>query len=386
MLNKQNRHWLLINLIILIFLISKVNECVSQSDCPKLDAPFEPSHPQVVDAMLELAKIRSSDLVYDLGCGDGRILIRAAKRYGVHGTGIDIDPQRIKEAYENSEFSGTTDKVKFIVGDMFDFDFSNATVVTLYVGGHINLKFRPILFQQLSPGTRIVSHAFDMVYWEPDSVVIHPKARNNKIFLWIIPAHIGGDWCWTTTIPDKKVQWKFRFTQDFQGAISKLVSPQNLTSMLGDVNLSGQKVMFKTEHQINGENVTIVYKGMITGDTINGTQEWLNSLWDGIYDWDAIRDPVNLAGIWEGKINESTSIDSKFKLCIHKTNNNTFHADYISNNLNLSDLSFYVWGANIRFEILGLTYKGFFSGNSIKGKITSDRGTKVINWSAYRKH
>jgi len=359
---------------------------IGQENLPKLDVPFEPTHQKVVDAMLQLANIKNNDILYDLGCGDGRILIDAARRYCVRGVGIDIDPQRIREARENAAIYGVADKVQFIIGDIMEVNFSEATVVTLYLLDRINIRIRPLLIQQLKSGTRVVSHAFGMGYWEPDSVVTHPKARNNKIYLWVIPAPIGGKWSWATDFPTKDTQWNLQFNQEFQGATCKLVNPKYPVVSIGDVNLSGQKLQFETELQINGKKTKIVYRGIVTGDTIRGTQQCISSQWAGIYTWEAVRKPVSLIGIWEGKTDRLHSSDSEFKLCLQKLNNGILQADYISNKFNLSDLPFYAWGANIWFEINGLTYKGFIDGESINGSIRSEDGTNNLNWSAYRKN
>src|SRR6187397_2763573 len=126
------------------------------------DVIFVPTPQEVVDAMLKLAKVTKNDVVYDLGSGDGRIPITAAKTYGARGVGIDIDPQRIKEATENLKNSGVGDRVKFLNQDLFTTDISEATVVTLYLLPSLNLKLMPKLNKELKPGTRVVSHAFDM--------------------------------------------------------------------------------------------------------------------------------------------------------------------------------------------------------------------------------
>lgn len=151
---------------------------------PQLDVPYVPTNQKVVDAMLELAGVSDNDVVYDLGCGDGRIVITAAKKYGASGRGIDIDPERIREARENARQAGVEDQVEFVEADLFESDFSEASVVTLYLLSSVNMKLRPILLKQLKPGTRIVSHAFDMGDWEPEETRTIDGAR---IYLWTVP-------------------------------------------------------------------------------------------------------------------------------------------------------------------------------------------------------
>lgn len=150
----------------------------------KPDVVYVPTSEPTVMAMLELADVDSSDIVYDLGSGDGRIVITAAKEFGAKGVGIDIDPERIKEANENAKAAEVTDKVEFIQDDLFQSDFSEASVVTLYLLSSLNERLRPMLLEQLKPGTKIVSHAFKMGDWEPEKT---ETVDGNTIYLWTVP-------------------------------------------------------------------------------------------------------------------------------------------------------------------------------------------------------
>lgn len=158
----------------------------------KPDVHYVPTPEEVVEKMLELANVGKDDVVYDLGCGDGRIVITAAKKYGARGVGVDIDPQRIKESNENAQKAGVTDRVKFLQQDLFEMDFSEATVVTLYLLPALNLKLRPKLLRELKPGTRIVSHAFDMGDWKPEKVVTVSAdsgfVDQLTVYYWVVPA------------------------------------------------------------------------------------------------------------------------------------------------------------------------------------------------------
>jgi SAM-dependent methyltransferase len=147
------------------------------------DVPFVPTSQALVVEMLKLANVTKADTVYDLGCGDGRIVITAAKQFGAHGVGVDINPERIQEANENARRAGVADKVKFIEGDLFTADIRPATVVTLYLLPSVNLRLRPRLLSDLKPGTRVVSHSFDMDDWKPDKAVMVEGAQ---LYLWII--------------------------------------------------------------------------------------------------------------------------------------------------------------------------------------------------------
>ncbi|MBD2412268.1 SAM-dependent methyltransferase [Nostoc calcicola FACHB-389] len=151
------------------------------------DVPYVPTPEPVVDAMLKVAKVGKNDVLYDLGSGDGRIVNTAAQRYGTRGIGIDIDPQRIQEANDNAQKAGVTDRVKFVQQDLFNTDFSEATVVTLYLLPEINLKLRPKLLKELKPGTRIVSHAFDMGDWKPQQTL---NVEGKSVYYWVVPKEI----------------------------------------------------------------------------------------------------------------------------------------------------------------------------------------------------
>ena len=149
------------------------------------DVIFVPTPQDVVDEMLRLAGVHKGDVLYDLGCGDGRIPVTAAKRYGIRAVGIDIDPERIREANENAKRAGVTGLVTFRQENLFTADFREASVVTLYLLPELNLKLEPRLLAELKPGTRIVSHEFDMGDWKPDKQL---ELNGRVIYLWRVPA------------------------------------------------------------------------------------------------------------------------------------------------------------------------------------------------------
>jgi len=149
------------------------------------DVIYVPTPQEVVNEMLKLAEVHAGDVVYDLGCGDGRTVITAAKEYGVRAVGIDINPERIKESLANAQQAGVMDKVAFRNEDLFEANISEASVVTLYLLQSLNVKLRPKLWRDLKPGTRIVSHAFDMGDWEPEKQI---EVDGRRVFLWRVPA------------------------------------------------------------------------------------------------------------------------------------------------------------------------------------------------------
>ncbi len=149
----------------------------------KPDVPFEPTPPAVVDAMLELAQVHPGDVVYDLGCGDGRIVVRAAQ-LGARAVGIDIDPQRIAESRQRARAEGVEDRTRFVEADLFEADVHEATVVTLFLWPQVNLRLRPKLLDQLRPGTRVVSYMHDMGDWKPQRTI---EVGHSRVYLWVIP-------------------------------------------------------------------------------------------------------------------------------------------------------------------------------------------------------
>jgi SAM-dependent methyltransferase len=174
-----------------------VAAAAAQSPQPKRepDVPFVPTTEAAVQAMLKLADVKQTDVVYDLGCGDGRIVVAAAKIFGAHAVGIDINPVRIAEARENARKAGVERLVRFEENDLFEADIHEATVVTLFLLSSVNMKLRPKLLQDLKPGTRVVSNTFDMGDWKPekeatvgDSNEEYVSYLSKKLFLWTIPA------------------------------------------------------------------------------------------------------------------------------------------------------------------------------------------------------
>jgi ribosomal protein L11 methylase PrmA len=150
------------------------------------DVHFVPTPQTVVDGMLKLANVRRGDVVYDLGCGDGRLVITAAKEFGARAVGIDINPERITESLEKAREARVTDRVDFRNEDLFEADIKEATVVTLYLLQSLNVKLRPKLWKELKPGTRVVSNTFDMGNWQPQEQI---EVDGRTVYLWTIPAN-----------------------------------------------------------------------------------------------------------------------------------------------------------------------------------------------------
>lgn len=162
----------------------------------RVKAPYVPTPSTVVERMLEMANVTADDVLYDLGSGDGRIVIAAAKR-GARAVGIEISEKLVKISRELAEEAGVSDRVEFRTADLFDVDLSEATVVTIYLLPELNLQLRPKLFEDLAAGTRVLSHAFDMWDWKAEkSEVVEHEERGHTVYKWIMPARLEGTWRW----------------------------------------------------------------------------------------------------------------------------------------------------------------------------------------------
>ena len=229
-----------------------------QDKAVDLDVPYVPTPPQVVEKMLDMAEVKQGDRVIDLGSGDGRIAIAAAKR-GAEAYGVDLDPQRVKEAEENAEKAGVADRTTFREQNLFDTNISDADVITMYLLTSVNLDLRPRLLD-LKPGTRIVSHAFSMGSWQPDQ---EADVDGRKVYFWKVPADVEGSW---TFEHDGKT---------FQATLS-----QEFQEIDGTANIDGAEQAI--EGRVDGDIVRIAigsgdqrrtFAGRVNGKTLEPLPE-----------------------------------------------------------------------------------------------------------------
>lgn len=243
---------------LVVALLPYAAKSASSAETPvELDVPYVPTPPQVVEKMLEIADVKPTDFLIDLGAGDGRIAVAAVRDRAAKGAfGVDIDPERVDEARANAQQAGVADKVTFEVQDLFDTDFSRATVVSMYLLPAVNMKLRPKVLE-MAPGTRIVSHAFDMDEWEPD---VHETVDGRHIYFWVVPAKVAGQWQFNEPDAEFTVDLKQDFQKVTGTATTAGKTPLPLTGAL-----RGEFIYLDID---NGGAAPQRYVGRVRGDTI----------------------------------------------------------------------------------------------------------------------
>ena len=233
---------------------------------PRLDVPYVPTPQEVVDRMLAIAKVSGKDFVMDLGCGDGRMLVTAASKFGSRGRGVDLNPVRIKEANANAQSAKVSDKVTFEVKNLFETSIADADVLTMYLLPSVNLQLRPRIFDEMKPGSRIVSHSFDMGDWDAD---LRDQVNYSRIYDWVVPAKVAGKWI-ITDGADKIEADIVQTHQKITGGTVKFTGGS--APVMGLV--TGQDVRIMT--QIRGE--PRIYAGRVSGNSMapiaGGAQGW----------------------------------------------------------------------------------------------------------------
>lgn len=230
------------------------------------DVIFVGTPPHVVRQMLTLAGVGPGDTLFDLGSGDGRIVIEGARR-GARGVGIDIDSGLVAESRRNAESAGVEALVEFRHADLFEIDLRSATAVTLYLLPQLNVKLRPKLLDELRPGTPVVSHAFPMADWIPDSSV---RLRGTQLFVWYIPADVRGEWAVTVGSGARQERWTMQLLQDFQ-AVSGRVTDARGTRDLSRARLRGGAISFVLSDHRASPGTTLTVRGHVRGDTLRAT-------------------------------------------------------------------------------------------------------------------
>jgi hypothetical protein len=226
------------------------------------DVVWVPTPPELVERMLDMAKVTAQDIVIDLGSGDGRIAIAAAKR-GARTRGVEYNPDMVELSRKNALAQGVADKVEFVRGDIFETDFSQATVITMYLLPGLNLKLRPKLLD-MKPGTRIVSHAFNMEDWEPDQTA---EVEFRSAYLWIVPAKVGGTWRVVHRAGSGDEILDVQLAQRFQ-KVTGSVRRAGRDTPVTDARLVGDRISFVFT---DANGMKREYSGRVAGDRIEGT-------------------------------------------------------------------------------------------------------------------
>lgn len=251
----------------------------------RLDVPYVTTPYEVIDVMLELANIQSDDIVYDLGCGDGRLVLQAiAQGRARRGVGIDLDPRRIEESIENARSMGLEDKVEFRVGDVFETDMSEASVVLFYLLTSVNIRLSPLFLEQLEPGTRLVSHAFGMGDWEPDE---ERDLGYTKVYFWVVPARISGEWVFTLE-GDRSSSFHMPIRQEFQ----EFRSHGSPAVLLEEGRLEGNRIQFVIE-AASDSRLRLLMEGEVDNDIMEGTWRHEETTESGTWKAERVADTRN---------------------------------------------------------------------------------------------
>jgi len=244
---------------------SESKEFVPQSGQAGKDVVWVPTPDAVVERMLRMARVGKNDYVIDLGSGDGRTVIMAAQKFGARAMGIEYNPDMVALSNRNAQKAGLGDKVKFVKADLFETDFSQATVITMYLLPAINIKLRPKILD-MRPGTRIASHAFNMEDWQPDQTA---TVEGRDAYLWIVPAKVAGRWKLAVPAGNGEQAWQVTLEQQFQ-KISGKAELADKSFNLADARLRGTAIQFSF---VDGNGVKREFSGTARGDRMEGTTQ-----------------------------------------------------------------------------------------------------------------
>jgi precorrin-6B methylase 2 len=233
----------------------------------KLDAPFVRTPDYVIAEILAKARVGKDDVLYDLGSGDGRIVIEAARQTGCRAVGIEIDADLVNDSLRNAVRAGVYGRVRFVVADIFKEDFSEATVVTIYMSGDVNRRLRPKLLRELKPGARIATFTFDMGEWKPDDT---SSFGIEDAYFWVVPANASGKWTWTEGKGRSNTRWELELKQNFQ-EISGQVTRDGNPFTIRDSKIKGDGIRFTLDRDPAGKAAPVEFTGRIRGHTIEGT-------------------------------------------------------------------------------------------------------------------
>ena len=250
--------------------------CLNAQD---LEVPYVATPPDVVEEMLRIAGVGPGDYVIDLGSGDGRIVIEAAKK-GALGHGVDLDEKLVEKSYKNAEKAGVADRVQFFTEDIFETDFSMASVITIYMSNDINRRMRPLLLKNLEPGTRIVSHIFHMGEWQPYK---QSAVNRHNIYLWKVPADVEGTWRWQVNGKEYELSMSQKFQEITETRL--IVNESVISSKKIEASLKGGRItIMKTSNSHR-----YVFNGVVSGGEIKGSLQIHDGEQSRVESWQAQR-------------------------------------------------------------------------------------------------
>jgi len=262
------------------------------------DTPYVQTPQNVVDKMLEVAHVSASDFVIDLGSGDGRMVITAARKYGARGFGVDLDKRLVMLANRHAAQAGVGARAKFYARDLYETDLSPASVVTIYLLPEVNLMVRPKLLATLKPGTRVVSHDYDMGEWPPDlsftmDAPNKPVGRDkkSKVFYWVVPASVAGKWRWRLDTGGAAQDVEIELKQNFQKIEGTLIAGAARVP-LQDCELSGDRIRFTATVTTGGKPVRHAYAGRVINNAMEGDVEMAGDAGATKAAWSATRTEV----------------------------------------------------------------------------------------------
>jgi Methyltransferase domain len=239
-------------------LVLLAHVALAQQPFKEMDTPYVPTPHGVVERMLRMAEVKPGDMLIDLGSGDGRLVITAAKEYGAHGFGVDIDPRLVAKSNRAAEQAGVADRARFLRQDLFDTDFHDADVLTLYLLPDVNMALRPKILAELRPGARVVSHDYGMRDWEPDAQAKVPAPdksvglrKESMVYLWIVPAKVEG--AWDVVLHGDARGFALSLSQQFQ-------------KVAGAVRLPGQGALPVSDGRLRGAELTLALPAGVYGD------------------------------------------------------------------------------------------------------------------------
>jgi hypothetical protein len=315
-------------------------------------------------------------------------VVTAAKKHKTRGLGVDLDPRRVRDSNQNAQKAGATDLVEFRNGNALLTDVSKANVVTLFLLERINVLLRPRLFAQLKPGSRVVSNSFSMRDWKPDKEVRHKKAYSNVIYLWTIPAGVGGTWTWRSKVGGKEIAGTAALKQEFQAVRGTVGLAGAAQTPLAKPSLCGKELRFSASVGTGDKAAAVTFCGKVDGDAITGTQEWRGGPHAGTHPWTAKRKPVDLAGRWQVRAPSHSQCNGTLRI---RRTGADLKAVYVRDDEADKELplpALYVWGSSIRFEVpwgnSPLAFAGSLGPDAGGGTVGREQSQRRSEWSAKR--